>query len=102
MSSMQNELNTAYIRAIEAESTLSRAVHLGNSENTDDKTAALHSLCITINLAISGARDIADILIKRGTGGRELSLAITNLQQARQRTEESLAELKKEDAINDR
>jgi hypothetical protein len=93
VNSMQGQLNKAGFQAIDAESTLSKAIRMGNPDNTEDKVAALRELHITINLAISAARDIADVLIKRGIGGRELSLAITSLQQAGHWTDDAANEL---------
>ena len=58
--------------------------------------AKLRGLKEDINASVDHARAIADTHIQRGTGGRELSLAITNLQQARQWVDEALSELQRE------
>lgn len=92
-SSIQGELNTAGALHLNAESAMAHAVHMGNPESVDDKIAAIRELRIMLNLTISSARTIADVLIQRGKGGRELSLCITNLQQARSWAREALGEL---------
>lgn len=92
-SSIQQALNTAGFKAIDAESAMARAIHMGNPESTDDKIAAIRGLRTAINLVISEAKDIADVLIQHGKGGRELSLCITNLQQARSWACEASGEL---------
>lgn len=51
--------------------------------------AKLRGLREDIDASVDHARAIADTHIQRGTGGRELSLAITNLQQARMWVEEA-------------
>lgn len=53
------------------------------------KTANLREMGDEIDVLVSKARAFADGRINRGSGGRELSLAITNLQQARQWCEEA-------------
>src|SRR5258708_5354166 len=58
-----------------------------------EKTDALKALRVSINRDTIRAVAIADTLIQRGAGGRELSLAITNLQQARMWLGEALGEL---------
>lgn len=65
------------------------------SEEFERNMAAdrLHGLRVDINTAIVDAKKIADEHIQRGPGGRELSLAITNLQQARMWAGEALGEL---------
>lgn len=57
------------------------------------KTAALKSLRVEINTAMAHAKTIADTLIQRGPGGRELSLCFTNLQYARMMAGEALGEI---------
>lgn len=59
----------------------------------EETTAALKALRVEINTAIAHAKGIADTHIQRGPGGRELSLAITNMQQARMWTGEALGEI---------
>lgn len=56
-------------------------------------TEALKALRVNINQAIDEARKVADTLIQRGPGGREVALAITNLQQARMWVGEALGEI---------
>lgn len=57
--------------------------------------AKLRGLKEDIDASVDHARSIADTHIQRGTGGRELSLAITNMQQGRQWVEEALREIEK-------
>lgn len=66
---------------------------VSNENLLAQKTAALKGLRVEINTVLAHARDIADTLIQRGPGGRELSLSITNLQQGRQWAGEALGEL---------
>lgn len=51
--------------------------------------AKLRGLKADINASVGHAREVAETHIQRGVGGRELSLAITNLQQAQMWTEEA-------------
>jgi hypothetical protein len=55
--------------------------------------AHLRGLRSGIDAGIKDARDIAETRIQRGTGGRELALAITNLQQAKMWVEQAQREL---------
>lgn len=55
--------------------------------------AKLRSLKAGIDTSVDHARAIANTHIQRGPGGHELSLAITNLQQARMWTEEAAKEI---------
>ena len=55
--------------------------------------AKLRGLRSDIDASVDHARAIADTHIQRGTGRRELSLAITNLQQARMWVCEASSEL---------
>lgn len=64
-----------------------------NEDRKQKRTVALKALRVTINTAIADAKEIADTLIMRGNGGRELALAITNLQQARMWAGEALGEI---------
>ncbi len=57
--------------------------------------AKLRGLKEDINASVDHARAIADTHIQRGTGGRELSLAITMMQQGRQWVEECMAEIER-------
>jgi hypothetical protein len=63
------------------------------NEEQQAKIATLKALRVAINTAIADAHKIAEKHIQRGPGGRELSLAITNLQQARMWAGEALSEL---------
>lgn len=66
------------------------------SEENDlspEETAKIKGLRVDINTAIASAKHIADTHIQRGPGGRELSLCITNLQQARMWAGEALGEI---------
>lgn len=92
-SSIQEELNVVGALHLNAESAMAHAVHMGNPESIAYKIAAIRELRIALNLVISEAKSVADVLIKRGTGGRELSLCITNLQQACSWAREALGEL---------
>lgn len=56
-------------------------------------TTLLKGLRVDINTTIDDAKKIADERIQRGLGGRELSLCITNLQQARMWAGEALGVL---------
>jgi hypothetical protein len=57
--------------------------------------AKLRGLKEDLNASVDQARAIADTHIQHGTGGRELSLAITNLQQARMWVEEAISEIER-------
>ncbi|MGH2506054.1 MAG: hypothetical protein ACRDHZ_01325 [Ktedonobacteraceae bacterium] len=65
------------------------------NDEFEQKVAATRLLLIKegINADVDQLREIADQHIQRGTGGREVALAITHLQQARQWVEEALREL---------
>lgn len=63
------------------------------AQDKQDKTVALKSLRVEINTAMAHAKTIADTLIQRGPGGRELSLCFTNLQYARMMAGEALGEI---------
>jgi len=57
-------------------------------------SATLRGLIVDINTSIDSAKKIADTYIRRGPGGRELALAITDLQRARMWTNEALFEVR--------
>lgn len=62
-------------------------------KRNQEKTVVLKSLRVAINATIAEAKQAADAMGWRDDGGPELSLCITNLQQARQWAGEALGEI---------
>lgn len=65
-----------------------------NKDHEHNLTLAhLRGLRASIDAEIKAAREVAETRIQRGVGGRELALAITNLQQAKMWVEQTQREL---------